>query len=116
VSGRGIDEEAEGSDRDGARGGLRGSLTNQQLYLSTGIPTLTVLVTFLVNVGYFVTINTRITSLEMRLDTRIGSLETRLDGRIASLETKFDTKFDILVGKVIEMDNRIVRLEERLKH
>jgi hypothetical protein len=75
------------------------------LYLSIGIPTTTVLVAMLVNVGYFVAIN-----------GRLGSMETRLDARINGLETKFETKFDILVGKVIEMDNRIIRLEERLKH
>ena len=91
---------------------MRGVLTNQQLYLSIGIPTLTVLITLLVNIGYFVALNTRITSLETRLDTRIGALETRLDGRIGSLEAKFE----ILVGKVIELDNRLVRLEERLGH
>ena len=87
-------------------------MTNTQLYLSIGIPTLTVLVALLVNISYFVAMNTRFASLETRLDTRISSLETRLDARIGSLESKFD----ILVGKVIEMDNRIVRLEERLKH
>ena len=80
-------------------------MTEQQLYFAIGIPTMTVLVGILVNVGYFIAIN-----------GRIGSLESRLDTRITGLETKFDTKFDILVGKVIEMDNRIVRLEERLKH
>jgi flagellar capping protein FliD len=86
-------------------------LTDQQLNLTIGIPTLAVLIGILVNVGYFVSINTRINSLETRLDTRINSLENRLDHRISSLESKFD----ILVGKVVEMDNRIVRLEERLR-
>ena len=80
-------------------------MTDQQLYLSIGIPTLAVLIAVLVNIGYFIAIN-----------NRLGALEIRLDARITGLETKFDTKFDILVGKVIEMDNRIVRLEERLKH
>jgi len=46
------------------------------------------------------------------MDHRISSLETRLDNRINSLEAKFD----ILVGKVVEVYNRLVRLEERLKH
>jgi flagellar capping protein FliD len=86
-------------------------VTDQQLYLTIGIPTIAVLIGILVNVGYFVTINTRINSLEGRLDSRISSLETRLDNRIGTLEAKFD----ILVGKVVEMDNRIVRLEERLR-
>jgi hypothetical protein len=80
-------------------------LTEQQLYLSIGIPTLAVLIGIMVNVGYFVAINGRINSLEMRLDARINTLEA-----------KFDMKLDLLTGKVIELDNRIVRLEERLKH
>jgi hypothetical protein len=76
-------------------------MTEQQLYLSIGIPSLVAILGILVNVSYFLVINARIQSLENRLDTRIGSMEQ---------------KFEILTGKVIEMDNRIVRLEERLKH
>jgi hypothetical protein len=76
-------------------------VTEQQLYLSIGIPSLVAILGILVNVTYFLVINARIQSLENRLDTRIGSMEQ---------------KFEILTGKVIEMDNRIVRLEERLKH
>jgi len=87
-------------------------MTDQQLYLAIGMPTMAVLLGILVNIGYFVALNGRISSLETRLDSRISSLETRLDTRINSLEGKFD----ILVGKVVEMDNRMVRLEERLKH
>jgi hypothetical protein len=76
-------------------------LTDQQLYLSIGIPTVVALVGILVNVEYFVAINGRINTMETRLDNRIGSLES---------------KFDILTGKVIEIDNRMIRLEERLRH
>ena len=76
-------------------------MTDQQLYLAIGVPTIAVLVGILVNVGYFVALNGRINSIELRLDSRINSLEA---------------KFDILVGKVIEIDNRMIRLEERLKH
>jgi hypothetical protein len=76
-------------------------MSEQQLYLAVGLPTVVALIGIMVNIGYFVAIN-----------ARIGSLETRLDNRINSLEAKFD----ILVGKVVELDNRLVRLEERLKH
>ena len=76
-------------------------MTDQQLYLSIGLPSLLVLVGILVNVGYFVSIN-----------SRIQALETRLDGRINSLETKFD----LLIGKVVELDNRLTRIEEKLRH
>jgi hypothetical protein len=76
-------------------------MSEQQLYIAVGLPTIVALIGILVNIGYFVAIN-----------GRIGSLETRLDNRMTSLEAKFD----ILVGKVVELDNRLVRLEERLKH
>ena len=76
-------------------------MSDQQLYLAIGLPTVVALIGILVNIGYFVTIN-----------GRIGALETRING----LESKLDTKFDLLVGKVIDLDNRLVRLEERLKH
>jgi hypothetical protein len=91
-------------------------LTDQQLYLAIGVPTLAVLIGILVGVGQSVVTNSRITSLENRLDGRIDSLDRHVDARITSLETRIDTKFEILVGKVIDVDNRMVRLEERLKH
>jgi hypothetical protein len=74
-------------------------MTDQQLYLSIGVPTLVVLIGILVNVGYFVATNGRINHLENRLDARSNS---------------FEAKFDLLVGKVIEVDNRLTRIEERL--
>ena len=40
----------------------------------------------------------------------------KVEQRIHNMEQKFDMKFDLLTGKVIELDNRIIRLEERLKH
>jgi len=76
-------------------------MSEQQLYLAVGLPTVVALIGIMVNIGYFVAINARISSLDTRLDNRINSLEA---------------KFDILVGKVVELDNRLVRLEERLKH
>jgi len=87
-------------------------MTDQQLYLAIGIPSLLAILGLLVNVSYFVAINARMGALETRLDARISALEARLDARISSLEAKFE----ILIGKVIDLDNRLVRLEERLKH
>ena len=79
-------------------------MTDQQLYLAIGIPSVLALLGILVNVSYFVVVN-----------ARIGALESRLDARINSLEAKFDTKFDLLVGKIFELDNRLTRIEEQLK-
>ena len=80
-------------------------MTDQQLYLAIGIPSVIAILGILVNVGYFVALN-----------ARVASLESRLDQRINTMEQKFDMKFDLLTGKVIELDNRLIRLEERLKH
>ncbi|HYI94861.1 MAG TPA: hypothetical protein VEX68_15050 [Bryobacteraceae bacterium] len=87
-------------------------MSEQQLYLSIGIPSTVALVGILVNIGYFVIINTRIQALETRLDSRINSIENRLESKMSSLEGKFD----LLVGKVVDIDNRLTRVEEQLKH
>ena len=58
-------------------------MTDQQLYLAIGIPAVIAILGILVNVGYFVTLN-----------GRIASLENRLDSRINTMEQKFDMKFD----------------------
>ncbi len=87
-------------------------MSDQQLYLSIGVPSLVALIGILINVTLFTTLNTRISSLESRLDSRISTEIARLESNIQSLLSKFD----ILTGKVIELDNRLTRLEERLKH
>jgi hypothetical protein len=87
-------------------------MTDQQLYLAIGVPAMIAIVGILVNVGYFVALNARVASLESRLDSRID----RVEQGIHTMEQKFDMKFDLLTGKVIELDNRIIRIEERLKH
>jgi hypothetical protein len=76
-------------------------MTDMQFYLAVGLPVLAIFVGMRVNVTQFSALNARMTSIE-----------TRLDGRIDRLESKFD----LLIGKVIELDNRLTRMEERLKH
>ena len=87
-------------------------MTNTQLYLTIGIPTLAILVGILINTSALASLTGTMNSRFASLEARMTAMETRLDGRISSLEAKLD----ILVGKVIEMDNRLTRLEERLKH
>lgn len=74
-------------------------MTDVQLYLAVGIPTLAVLIGFLSNV---VQLNA--------MSARIGGLESRMDARFNGLDVKFDT----LTGKVIEVDNRVTRIEAKL--
>ena len=41
---------------------------------------------------------------------RLNTMELCIDARINTL----DTRFDVLLGKVIDVDNRLSRIEERL--
>ncbi|HXM40801.1 MAG TPA: hypothetical protein VN924_06085 [Bryobacteraceae bacterium] len=63
-------------------------MTDAQLYLAIGLPSFVALVGILVNVGYFVALNGRMTRVE--------------------------DKLDVLTGKVAEIDNRVVRIEDKL--
>ena len=70
------------------------AVTNTQLYFAIGVPVFAIIVNMMANIMQITTINARITSLESSMNTR----------------------FDTLLGKVIEIDNRLTRLEERLEH
>jgi hypothetical protein len=37
-----------------------------------------------------------------------------LESRLNSLDVKLDVKFDTLTGKVIDLDNRVTRIEAKL--
>lgn len=63
-------------------------MTNMQLYLTIGLPSFVALVGILVNVGYFVVLNSRITRVEDKIDT--------------------------LTTKVVDIDNRVIRIEDKL--
>jgi hypothetical protein len=68
-------------------GGTSG-VNDAQLYLAIGLPTVTALVGILVNIGYFIVTN----------------------GRISRLEDKID----LLTGKVAEVDTQMARVKEHL--
>lgn len=44
------------------------------------------------------------------MNARFSALETRMDNRFNNLEVRFDT----LTGKVIDLDNRVTRIEAKL--
>lgn len=44
------------------------------------------------------------------LNARMTSLDTRLNG----LDHKFVTRFDLLLSKVVELDNRLTRIQTQL--
>jgi hypothetical protein len=77
-------------------------VTDVQLYLAIGIPTFAVLVGILTNVIHHSAVNSRFNTV----DARFSSLEARFNN--------LDIKFDTLTGKVIDVDNRVTRIEAKL--
>ncbi len=82
---------------------------NQMLVLAlANVPTIiTVLIGILIN-------NNRLNDVNLRIsgwDTRLTNLDSKLDNRLAGLEHKFDTRFDLLLSKVVGLDNRLTRIE-----
>jgi hypothetical protein len=75
-------------------------MSNTQLYFAICVPVFAMLMAFLGTVLQINTINARFTSLEATINSRIGSLEAR---------------FETLIGKVMEVDTRLTRVEERLE-
>jgi len=88
-------------------------MTDMQLYLANGLPVFAFLVNIAAGIVQTTLIHARITSVETNMNARFASFESRfttMDSRFAGLESRFDT----LIGKVIEIDNRLTRVEERL--
>jgi hypothetical protein len=74
---------------------------NQVLVLAlANVPTiLTVLIGILLNNG--------------RLNDLTGYVRS-LDTRLTNLDNKLDTRFDLLLSKVVDVDNRLTRIEAQL--
>ena len=81
-------------------------MTDVQLYLAIGIPTFAILVGILTNVVHHSSTNARFNGIE----TRISNLQTRVDARFNNLDVKLGT----LTGKIIDVDNRVTRIEAKL--
>ena len=52
--------------------------------------------------------------MAMGIPSLVAGILIVLNGRMGALESKFDTRFDLLMSKLIDVDNRLVRVEERL--
>lgn len=68
-------------------------MNNTQLFLAMGMPTLAVLVGILIN--------------GMQFNHAIQQLSARL--------TSVETRLDMLINKVMDLDTRLTRLEERFE-
>jgi hypothetical protein len=84
-------------------------LTDAQLYLAIGMPSVVALIGILVNVGYFVAMNARFTGMDGRftgLDGRMTALETRLS-TLAEQTATNKTLLDIVLKKLDELEAKI---------
>ena len=66
------------------------------LALANVLTIITVLIGILLNNGRLNDLNSRFTGLETRF---------------SNMEHKFDTRFDLLLSKVVDLDNRLTRIE-----
>lgn len=80
-------------------------MTDTQLYLSIGLPTLAVVLGMILNGFLFNAISARMSSLETVLSARMNSLESHM----VSLEEQMH----LMIGKIGELDTRISIPEDR---
>jgi hypothetical protein len=80
-------------------------MTDKQLYLSIGIPTGAIILGLITNGFLFNSLSARMSSLETRM--------LALEARLASFETSVNQRFDMLIGKISELDTRLSILEDR---
>jgi hypothetical protein len=79
------------------------SMKDSQLYLAIGLPVFAVLISIISGSMQHSAVMNRFTSI----DSRFNSIENRF--------TNMDARFETLTGKVIEIDNRLTRLEAILE-
>jgi len=95
-------------------------MTNEQLYLVIGIPGLLSLLGILLNATLYInfssTLNARMTSFEASMNARMTSFESSMEARMASLEARmlhlentFTTRFDLLMGRLTDLEKEIHR-------
>src|SRR5437660_137790 len=76
-------------------------MTETQLYLAVGLPTIAVLVGVLINAMQF---NAQFATLSARMSS--------IENRMTALESKFDSRFDMIISKLVDLDNRLTRVEQ----
>ena len=81
-------------------------MTNVQLYLATGVPIIAILISMALSLVQISGIRGSIAEIHVEL----RALRTEFREELRILRTDLNT----LTGKVIEIDNRLTRIEERL--
>ena len=81
-------------------------VSNIQLLITIGLPMLALAFGLYLNDRRFEGISTRIGDINARID----DLRTDLGGRITRVETSIDN----LTSKLVDLDNRVVKIETKL--
>ena len=89
-------------------------MTDSQLYFAIGVPVFAIVLNMIAGIMQHDALGARFTSIENRftsIENRFSALEANINARFASLEARFET----LTGKVIEIGNRLTRVEAILE-
>ena len=75
-------------------------MTDTQLYLAVGVPTIALVLGMIGNGLLFNALSARMSSLEARM---------------LALESSMNTRFDLIMGRLTDLDTRLSVLEDRSK-
>ena len=82
-------------------------MTDTQLYLAIGIPTIALVLGMIGNGYLFNALSARMSSLDHGLSGRMSSLDSSvsarmgsLENRMLALETSMNTRFDLIMGRL----------------
>jgi hypothetical protein len=87
-------------------------MTNIQLYLAIGLPIIAVLTSLTVSLLQVSAIRGEMRGIRADFREDMHSLRAEFREDMRALRTDLNT----LTGKVVEIDNRLTRIEERLEH
>ena len=79
--------------------------------MAIGIPTIALVLGMIGNGYLFNALSARMSSLDSSVSARMGSLESRM----LALETSMNTRFDLIMGRLSDVDTRLSVLEDRSK-
>ena len=89
-------------------------MTDLQLYLAIGVPSLVALIGMLVNIGYFVALNGRMTTLETRFNP-VAENGAGLNARVADVSQRIDDTSTHLGNRITDLNTKLDKVEANLK-
>ena len=74
-------------------------MTNEQMYLLIGLPVL-------FNGVFLTIINSNLNARMGAIELRMTALENRIEARMSALESTMMTRFDLLMGRLADLEKR----------